>query len=168
MADFTTLGVELAGSILQYKNVLLTGLAAISHQSGTPASTNVAGTITPTIAGSKIHIMAQFVSGMIVNNDAGVYGTHRIYRSGSSVTDEYIPAETQWNGIYFEAKARTSNAQCVFPISLTMPDTPGHSNQTDAITYTVHVAGGSAATLAVQVNKNGSRTANITMIEVHP
>jgi hypothetical protein len=167
MADFTTLGVELAGSILQYKNVLLTGLAAISHQSGTPASTNVAGTITPTIAGSKIHIMAQFVSGMIVNNDAGVYGTHRIYRSGSSVTDEYIPAETQSN-IYFEAKARTSNAQCVFPISLTQPDTPGHSNQTDAITYTVHVAGGSSGTLAVQVNKNGSRTANITMIEVHP
>jgi hypothetical protein len=157
-----------SGSIIQYKNVVVTGLSAQAHQSTSEAATSITASITPKRTGSKIHVICTFISGLIVNSGAGLDAHHYLKRTGSSVTDTTLGvmggSDTQYN-IYFEAAPRTSNAQNVFPFVLSIPDTPGHSNTTDAITYTVFVKGGSSGTLAVQVNKSGSRDANFTFLE---
>lgn len=157
------------GHIIQYKNVVVTGLSAQSHQSNTEAATSITASITPKKTGSKIHVICTFISGTICNSGAGITAWHYLKRTGSSVSSATLGvtggSDAQYN-IYFEAGVRTSNAQNVFPVVLSIPDTPGHSNTTDAITYTVFVNGVSGSgTLAVQVNKSGSRDANFTFLE---
>jgi hypothetical protein len=156
------------GSIIQYKNVVVTGLAAQSHQSASEAATSIVASITPKKTGSKIHVICTFISGTICNSSTGVTAWHYFKRTGSSVSSATLGvtggSDSEYN-FYFEAAPRTSNAQNVFPVVLSIPDTPGHSNTTDAITYTVFVKGGSGGTHAVQVNKTGSRDANFTFLE---
>ena len=156
-----------ANSILQHKHVLLTGLAQQDHQSTTEASTSVTASITPKETGSKIHVIFNFYSGFIVNSGSGLEGTQRIKRTGSSVTDAFIGSVSEHN-MYFEAGVRTSNAQSNFPYTLSVVDTPGHSNTTDPITYTLHVNAGvsGSGTLAIRLYRGGNGTANLTFLEI--
>ena len=156
-----------ANSILQHKHDLLTGLAEVNHQTTTETATAITASITPKEVGSKIHVIFNFFSGMIVNSSAGMTGTHRIKRTGNSVTDDFIGSVASYN-IYFEAGVRTSNAQSMHPFTLSIVDTPGHTNTTDPITYTLFVKSGLAGsgTLAVRINKGGSGTANLTFLEI--
>jgi hypothetical protein len=139
-----------AGHIIQF--VTATGNAAsIAGQRSSYITTNVTGSITPKLAGSKIYVHAVFNIGILVTTNAGDSLLTNIYRSGSSVTDEYI--ETDGYDVYFEAAPRTSNAQWAARNPIAWYDTPSHSNTTDAITYTVYVKGGIASGCHVQIHK---------------
>jgi hypothetical protein len=139
-----------AGHIIQF--VTATGNAAsIAGQQSGYITTNVTGSITPKLAGSKIYVHAVFNIGILVTTNAGDSLFTNIYRSGSSVTDEYI--ETDGYDVYFEAAPRTSNAQWAARNPIAWYDTPSHSNTTDAITYTVYVQGGMASGCHVQIHK---------------
>ncbi len=139
-----------AGHIIQF--VTATGNAAsIAGQRSSYITTNVTGSITPKLAGSKIYVHAVFNIGILVTSSAGDSLYTNIYRSGSSVTDEYI--ETDGYDVYFEAAPRTSNAQWAARNPIAWYDTPAHSNTTDAITYTVYVKGGNASGCHVQIHK---------------
>ena len=138
------------GHIIQF--VTATGNAAsIAGQRSSYITTNVTGSITPKLAGSKIYVHAVFNIGILVTTNAGDSLFTNIYRSGSSVTDEYI--ETDGYDVYFEAAPRTSNAQWAARNPIAWYDTPSHSNTTDAITYTVYVKGGIASGCHVQIHK---------------
>jgi hypothetical protein len=138
------------GHIIQF--VTATGNAAsIAGQRSSYITTNVTGSITPKLAGSKIYVHAVFNIGILVTTNAGDSLLTNIYRSGSSVTDEYI--ETDGYDVYFEAAPRTSNAQWAARNPIAWYDTPSHSNTTDAITYTVYVQGGMASGCHVQIHK---------------
>jgi hypothetical protein len=138
------------GHIIQF--VTATGNAAsIAGQRSSYITTNVTGSITPKLAGSKIYVHAVFNIGILVTTNAGDSLLTNIYRSGSSVTDEYI--ETDGYDVYFEAAPRTSNAQWAARNPIAWYDTPSHSNTTDAITYTVYVKGGIASGCHVQIHK---------------
>jgi len=146
-----TSGVKFpAGHIIQF--VTATGNASsIAGQQSSYVTTNVTGSITPKLAGSKIYVHAVFNIGILVTSSAGDSLYTNIYRSGSSVTDEYI--ETDGYDVYFEAAPRTSNAQWAARNPIAWYDTPAHSNTTDAITYTVYVKGGVASGCHVQIHK---------------
>ena len=139
-----------AGQVVQF--VAATGNAtAIAGQRANYVTLNVTGSITPKLAGSKIYVHAVFNIGILVTSSAGDSLYTNIYRSGSSVTDEYI--ETDGYDVYFEAAPRTSNAQWAARNPIAWYDTPSHSNTTDAITYTVYVKGGIASGCHVQIHK---------------
>ena len=139
-----------AGHIIQF--VTATGNeASIAGQRSSYITTNVTGSITPKLAGSKIYVHAVFNIGILVTSSAGDSLYTNIYRSGSSVTDEYI--DTDGYDVYFEAAPRTSNAQWAARNPIAWYDTPAHSNTTDAITYTVYVKGGTASGCHVQIHK---------------
>ena len=140
-----------AGHIIQV--VTNTGDASgISTSGNTYATINVYGSITPKLTGSKIYVHAVFNIGILVTTNAGSSVTSNIYRSGSSVTDAYI--EQDGYDLYYEAAPRTSNAQWAARNPIAWYDTPGHSNTTDAITYTVHGKGGQGSGCHVQFHKS--------------
>ena len=140
-----------AGHIIQV--VTNTGDASgISTSGNTYATINVYGSITPKFVGSKIYVHSVFNLGVLVTSSAGSSVTSNIYRSGSSVTDAYI--EQDGYDLYYEAAPRTSNAQWAGRNPIAWYDTPGHSNTTDAITYTVHGKGGQGSGCHVQFHKS--------------
>ena len=142
-----------AGHVIQWVNA--TGNEdPISGQKSSYVTTNVTGSITPKFTSSKIYVHAVFSYGLFATNSSGQALYSNIYRSGSSVTDEYI--DQDGFDMYFEAGQRTSttNAQCVSRNPIDWYDTPGHSNITDAITYTVYIKGGTGTGGFVQIHKD--------------
>ena len=91
-------------------------------------TTGLAVSITPLNTSTKILVLGSFG---VSSNSSSYYLALNIYRSGSSVTDEYLVSST-YNGF---GRAYTEGGT-ISPVYI---DNPSNSNTTDAITYTVHI-----------------------------
>ena len=121
-----------------------TGNALQSTTSGTPVSTAITATITPTNSANKILVLW---NGRIYNNDNGNAGLF-VYRGGSSIQGGYT--------VYNNSGLIGANQL------ITVLDSP---STTSATTYTIYISASAGTT---SINLNGATDGNwqFTLMEI--
>jgi len=132
------------GSVLQV--VSATYSTAVSTTSTSPVTTNLAASITPTSASSKVLVLVNLGGTGIDGNSVGIF---YIYRGASAVA-------TFHDNFY-----HNTTIPFFAPVSMSVLDSPATTSST---TYTIYFASGAGP--SVNMNANSRSNSIITLLEI--